>query len=104
MSLVNDMLRELEERRAPETGQGLLAGMQPADRIPPVRRRSWLWLLLPAVLLPAVLWRLGWLPAAAPAVVPPGVPATTAPAAVTAPPVAPVAAVTPSPAPAGNGG
>lgn len=99
MSLVNDMLRELEERRAPEAGQGLLAGMQPVDSTPPVRRRSWLWLLVPAVLVPAVLWRLGWLPAAAPAVVPPGVPATTAPAAVTAPPAPPAAAVTPSPAP-----
>lgn len=77
MSLVNDMLRDLEARRAPPAERAPLEGLLPADEQASGRRAGhrrlllgllWLGLALTATLLLARLWQGGALAEAAPAV------------------------------------
>lgn len=100
MSLVNDMLRDLEARRAPPTERAPLEGLLPADEGASGRRAGrqrmllgllWLGLALTAALLLARLWQSSALTEAAPA------PTAAAPT-VPAPPVGESAPVPPPPA------
>ena len=86
MSLVNDMLRELEERRATPQERAALAGLLPVEELRPPRP-LWHWLLAGLGLLAlggALVWRLqagGPAAPTAPAVPTVPVPASAAPAA-----------------------
>jgi len=103
MSLINDMLRDLEARRAAEQRlpAGMLHGM--GSHAPARRRRRTLIIILAAALVllsAAVIW-LAWQryaappPVAAPANAPSAAPVSAPPAAAPAPPPAPPAVAEP---------
>ncbi len=90
MSLINQMLQDLEQRRSQGGAHGLLAGVRAVS--PRGERRSGWWLVTLVVLL-GIIVVMGWLLLRSPPV--PGYPPAT-PVAVQ-PPVAPVATLAPSP-------
>lgn len=103
MSLVNDMLRDLEARRAPPAERAALADLQPADEQGSARRAARRRLLLAVPVLLALLlaaWLLlpGWrLPSAAAPASEAAPVAPAAPVVAATAPAAPDASVAPAP-------
>lgn len=103
MSLVNDMLRDLEARRAPPAERAALADLQPADEQGSARRAARRRLLLAVPVLLALLlaaWLLlpGWrLPSAAAPASEAAPVAPAAPVVAATAPAAPAASVAPAP-------